>query len=141
MAGGKCAYLQKALLDLPAGAAAWTPAGTLYIALSTAIFSPASTGSALTEVSSSGTAYSRVAVTNNLTNWPAVVLGVSSKSNATVFTYPAATATWSTILSFYLVDASSAGNCYYGADLAASRTVLTGDTASFGNGSIVLVEV
>lgn len=137
MAGSKCVYLENKALDIILGGTAWTAPSTVYIALSTAAFSSSSTGSALTEVSGGG--YTRVAVTNNSTNWPNASSSV--KSNGTVFTFPTATGSWSTVLSFYIIDASSAGNALYGADLTASRTIATGDTASFAISSITLTEV
>ena len=63
-----------------------------------------------------------------------------SKSNATVFTFPTASANWGTVLSFYIVDAASGGNVLYGADLVTSRAIDTGDTASFAVGAIVVTE-
>lgn len=136
MAGSKSVYLENKALDIVLGGTAWSPPGTVYIALSTAAFTNAATGSSMTEVS--GGSYARVAVTNNATNWPNASGGV--KSNGTIFTFPAATAGWGTVLSFYIVDAASAGNVLYGADLTVSRTVATGDTASFAVNSITLTE-
>lgn len=136
MAGSKCQYWQNKALDIPLGANAFTPPTNVYIALSTAAFTSAATGSSMTEVSAGG--YSRVMVANNATNWPNATNG--SKSNASVFTFSAATANWGTVVSFYIVDANSGGNCLYGADLTTSRTINNGDTASFAVGSITLTE-
>lgn len=136
IAGSKCAYLENKALDIILGGTAWTAPGTVYIALSTAAFSAASTGSSMTEVS--GGSYARVAVTNNSTNWPNA--SSASKSNGAVFTFPAATGSWGTVTSFYIVDASSSGNALYGADLTASRTINSGDTASFAVSAITLTE-
>lgn len=136
MAGAKCLYWQNMALDLGLGGTSWSPPSSIYIALSTAAFSSTSTGSSLTEVT--GGSYARVAVTNNSTNWPNASAG--SKANGAVFTFPAATAGWGTILSFYIIDASSAGNALYGADLTTSRTINNGDTASFAISAITLTE-
>lgn len=136
MAGSKCAYLESKALDIILGGVSWTYPGTVYIALSTAAFSASSTGSSMTEVS--GGSYARVSVTNNSTNWPAASAG--AKANGAVFTFPAATANWGTVLSFYIVDASSGGNALYGADLTTSRTINNGDTASFAVSAITLTE-
>lgn len=138
MAGSKSAYYQNKALDnvLGSSGTAYTPPGTVYIALSNASFASTATGTALNEVS--GTGYSRVAVLNNTTNWPNASGGI--KSNGTVFTFAAASASWGTVLSFYIVDAPSGGNIVYGADLATSRTINSGDTASFAVGSITLTE-
>lgn len=136
MSSGKSNYLANAILNGVLGGSAFSLPANVYIALSTAAFSASATGSAMTEVS--GGSYSRVAVTNNSTNWPAA--SSQSKSNGTVFTFPTATASWGTVLSVYVVDASSAGNILYGADLTASRTVASGDTASFAASAIVVTE-
>ena len=140
MAGGKCAYWENACLNTALGGPQFTIPTTVYIGLSTAAFTAAATGAAMTEVSTSSTAYARVAVTNNSTNWPNASAG--SKSNATIFTFPTATATWGTVLSFYILDSGTigSGNCIYGADLTTSRTINTSDTASFAAGSITVTE-
>lgn len=136
MAGSKSDFWENAVLNGTLGGPAMPLAGTVYIALSTAAYSDAATGSAMTEVSGGG--YARVAVTNNTTNWPAASAG--QKANGTVFTFNAATAGWGTVQSFYIVDANTAGNCLYGADLTTARTIATGDTASFAVGSITITE-
>lgn len=136
MAGSKTGYLENKALDTVLGGPQLTTPTTVYIALSTAAFTTSATGSSMTEVSGSG--YGRVSVTNNSTNWPNASSG--AKSNGTVFTFSSATGSWGTVLSFYIVDASSAGNTLYGADLTTSRTINSGDTASFAIGAITLTE-
>lgn len=136
MAGSKAQYLQNAALNTVLGGPQFTLPTNVYIALSTAAFTSAATGSAMTEVNAGG--YARVQVTNNTTNWPNATNG--AKANNAVFTFPSATANWGTVLSFYIVDASSSGNVLYGADLTTSRTINSGDTASFAVGSITLTE-
>lgn len=138
MAGSKSAFFENKALDNVLGSpnTAYVAPGTVYIALSTATFSTASTGTSMSEVT--GGSYARVTVTNNTTNWPAASAG--SKANGAVFTFPAATAAWGTVQSFYIVDALSGGNILYGADLTTSRTINNGDTASFAVGAITLTE-
>lgn len=136
MAGSKSDYLENKVLDGVLGGPQYTLPTTVYICLSTAAYADSATGSAMTEVSAGG--YARVAVTNNNTNWPNSSGG--TKSNGAVFTFPAATAAWGTVQSFYIADASSGGNCLYGADLTTTRTIATGDTASFAVGSITVTE-
>jgi hypothetical protein len=136
MAGSKTDYLENAVLNGVLGGPQYTLPATVYIALSTAAYSDAATGSAMTEVA--GNAYARIAVTNNATNWPLASGG--SKSNGVVLTFPAATGTWGTITSFYICDATSAGNALYGGDLTTARSVLTGDTASFAQSAITVTE-
>lgn len=95
----------------------------------------------MTEVSSSSTAYARVAVTNNSTNWPAATgTSPTTKTNGAAFTFPTATASWGTVQSFYICDASSAGNVLYGGDLTASKAIASGDTATFSSNAITVTE-
>lgn len=139
MAGSKSDYLEKKILDYLLGNVTDFRSTTVYIALSTAAYSDAATGSAMTEVS--GGSYARVAVTNDATNWPAATgTSPASKSNGAAFTFPTATAGWGTVASFYICDASTAGNVLYGGDLTASKTVASGDTATFAASSITITE-
>lgn len=142
MAGNKSAYLEKAILDFLLSGVAFTQPTTVYLGLSTSAFSTAATGSAMNEVSASGTAYARVAVTCNTTNFPAATgSNPASKSNGVVFTFPTATASWGTIQSAYILDASSGGSILYGADLTSSKTITTGDTATYAVGALVITEL
>lgn len=138
MAGSKSNYLENKLLDGVLGGPTFTPPATVYVALSTAAYSEAATGAAMSEVATAGTGYARVVMTNNATNWPAAVGG--SKSNAVAATFPVALGAWGTVLSFYLCDAATGGNVLYGGDLATPRTVAAGDTASFAAGSLTITE-
>lgn len=141
MAGSKSDYLEAAILNYLLGGTALASPGTLYIALSTAAYSDAATGAAMTEVSTASTAYARVAVTNNATNWPAATgTSPATKQNGTAFTFPAATAAWGTVTSFYIVDAASGGNVLYGGDLTTAKSISSGDTATFAASSITITE-
>lgn len=90
-------------------ATAGAPA-TLYAALFTA--DPGADDSGL-EVSTSGTGYSRVAVTNNSTNFPAASGG--AKTLATDIIWPTSTATWGYIKWVGFYDAASNGNLVFSA--------------------------
>lgn len=136
MAGSKAQYLQNAALNTVLGGPQYTTTTQVYIALSTAAFTATATGAAMTEVNAGG--YQRVQVANTTANWPNATNG--SKANNAVFTFASATANWGTVLSFYIVDAGTSGNVLYGADLTTSRTINSGDTASFAVGSITLTE-
>lgn len=139
MAGSKSDYLEKKILDYLLGNVTDFRSANVYIALSTAAYSDAATGAAMTEVS--GGSYARVAVTNDATNWPAATgTSPASKANGAAFTFPAATAGWGTVVSFYIVDAATNGNILYGGDLTASKTVASGDTATFASASITITE-
>lgn len=130
------------MLDSVLSAISFTSPSDLYLALSTSGFSTTATGSAMNEVSSSGTAYARYHAVANLTNFPAASgSNPASKSNGAVFTFPTATAAWGTIISAYICDSSSGGSILYGADLTASKTIQTGDTATYAISSITITEL
>jgi hypothetical protein len=133
MAGSKSDYLENELLDHVLGNAAYTAPATVYVALYTVAPTDAGGG---TEVS--GGSYARVAVTNNATNWPAASGG--AKANGTAITFPTATADWGTVVAFAILDAATAGNFLYWADLTANKTVSSGDTASFAVGELDVTE-
>lgn len=137
MAGSKSNYLENKILDAVLGGPTFALPANVWMALSTAAYSEAATGASMTEVPSAG-AYVRVQIANNATNWPAAVSG--SKANGVAIIFPTATAAWGTVLSFYIVDAASAGNVLYGGDLAVGRAIATGDTASFAAGSLTITE-
>lgn len=141
MAGGKSDYLEKAVLDYLLGGGALPKPATVYVALSTAAYSDAATGSSMSEVSATGSGYVRAAVTNNATNWPnATGTTPATKTNAVAVSYPVATTAWGTVKSFYLCDAATGGNALYGGDLTQERNVGSGDTPSFGPNSLTITE-
>ena len=92
-------------------------------------------GTACTEVSSTSTAYARVEVASNTTNW-VVTSGVAG--NGTAITFPAPTGSWGTVTGFFLADAATAGNILIVASLTTPQTISSGQAApSFGAGSSV----
>jgi len=137
MAGSKSNYLENAILDHVLGGGDYTRPATVYVAL----FTDSNTqtqrdAGTVTEVS--GSAYARVAVTNNSTNWPAASSG--SKSNGTAITFPTPTGSWGTVTAFGIYDASTTGNLLYHADLTASQAVASGNTVSFAVGALIVQE-
>lgn len=136
MAGSKSDFLENQILNHVLGGPNFVRPETIYLALSTAAYSDAATGSSMNEVTGGG--YARVAVANNATNWPNATGG--QKANGQVFTFPAATGNWGTVQSFYIVSAATGGNNLYGADLTVARTIASGDTASFAVNAIVITE-
>jgi len=103
MPGFKSSYLANQINDAVHGAVAYTPPGTLYLALFTATPTPSGGG---TEVS--GGSYARVAVTNNLTNFPSASGG--NKKNGTAVTFAAPTADWGVVVALVEFDAGTGGN-------------------------------
>lgn len=92
------------------GATAWAPT-TWYFGLSTTV--PNDDGSNFTEPV--GSAYARVAMVNNATNFPggATVAGVTTKSNGTAITWPNPTGLWGTVLFWGAFFASTGGVVRY----------------------------
>lgn len=135
MAGFTDAF-ERAILDHVLTDPAWTPPGTLYIGLSST--TPTEAGGNFTEPS--GGSYARVATTAS--DWSAAA-GTTPAVKTTTATkaFPAATADWasgSDLTHFGLFDASTAGNLIAWGALTTAKPVLSGDTASFAAGALVL---
>lgn len=132
MPGSKSDYLENKMLDLVLGGQAFSPPATLHFGLFTA--SPSDAGGG-TEVSGNG--YSRVAVTNNLTNFPAASGG--SKQNAAAVTWPTATGSWGVVVAVGIYDASTGGNLLYWTTIS-SKTVDSNDTVSIPVNNLTVTE-
>jgi hypothetical protein len=122
MPGFKSNYLANQINDAVHGAVAYTAPATLYFALFTV--TPTATGGG-TEVT--GGSYARVAVTNNLTNFPSSSGGV--KKNGASVTFAAPTADWGVCTALVEFDASSGGNMITVEIFATPVTVLNGSPA------------
>lgn len=133
MASGKSTAQRNQTLDLWLGATAPTPPATYYVALFTV--APNKDGGG-TEVS--GGSYARVALTNNVTNWPNAAGG--AKSNGIAITFPQATANWGTIVGVALMSAASGGTQYYWGLLNAPVTIINGQTREFPIGALEVRE-
>lgn len=108
--------------------------GTIYVAL----MNVASTNTTFgTEVS--GSAYARVAVTNNGTNFGAAAS--RQKKNATAVTFVTATGAWTTANAVSLLDhasnSASANVIDYG-NLGSAKTIASGETPVFAINAIVI---
>lgn len=133
----------------PTGATAPTGPGSLlpyvWVGLWTTAnsLSDTATGATANEVSTSGTAYARVQVANNSTNWPtATGTTTGVKQNGVAITFVTATASWGTINQFALLDSATAGagNILFWGDLTSPKTIGNGDTASFSAGALSITE-
>ena len=100
----------------------------VYVALVTTTPSDSAAG---TEVS--GGSYARV---DSVVKWAAPSAG-SVSTNAAI-TFPTASADWGTVVGFNLFDASSGGNRIGWGTFAVSKSVLSGDTASFASGQLTI---
>ena len=123
-------YLNNLELNYSLGQTSYTPATTLYIALSTT--SPNINGTGVTEPS--GGAYARVAVANNKTNWSTST--VSTLSNNNNIEFPESTANWGTITNVCVYDAATGGNLLYFSALTASRIVQVETSLLFVTGKL-----
>lgn len=83
---------------------------TWHVGLSLVL--PNADGSGFVEPPSSGVAYGRVAVTNNLTNWPAasIIEGLPRKRNGTKITFANPTGPWGKLLYWILLLTSTGGS-------------------------------
>lgn len=125
-------YLANKLLDHQLGKTSYTMP-TVYVGLSST--TPALAGTGATEPS--GGSYARV--TTSGATWNAAASG--SVTNATVITFPLATADWVSAANLtygILYDASSAGNMLGYGVLSVAKNVLNGDTPSIAIGALTV---
>lgn len=142
-AGALSDYGENKLVDALLRAQSIGTPATWYIALFTTTCTDAGPG---TEVTTSGTAYARQAVTASLANWAGTqgagttvastgTSGTTSNNNA--ITWSASTAAWGTILAVGWMDASTSGNRWICIDLTSSLNVSgSGFTVSFAAGQL-----
>jgi len=119
-------FLENALINATLRNTTYTSVATIYVALYTSDPTDADTG---TEVSTSGTAYARTAVT-----FGAPSNGVST--NSADVTFPTATGSFGTVTHVGLRDASTAGNLLYHSPLDDSKTVGIGDVFKITTGNL-----
>ena len=118
-----------AVLDQILGGATTLLGATVYIGLSST--TPTDAGANFTEPVGNG--YARVAVSNNLTQWPAASgSSPATKSNANDVTFPANTGSnWGTMTHFGVFTAASGGTAQITGALDTPRLVAVGDTFRF----------
>lgn len=109
------------------------PTPTLYCALCTDDPTDAGTGASMNEVADSGS-YARVDVSGDF----GTAASSGSISNDAEIAFAEATGSWGTVSHFALVDSGThgAGNMIASGALTASKTISSGDTASFAIGSL-----
>lgn len=130
----KSNFEKNRLMNFRYGNTAYVPPATVYVALFTAAPTATTPG---TEVV--GGAYARIAVTNNVANWPAAVSGV--QSNGTAINFAQATADWGTIAAMGIFDALTGGNLLDFAPMPAPlQTVLSGQQFFFGVSQLQFTE-
>lgn len=128
--GAASNYLENKILDHVLTSTAYTQPSR-YLALFTA--DPGEAGSFTSEISTSGTAYARQAVTF------AAASSGSSATNATV-TFPTATANWGTVTHVAVVDGDTegAGNVLFYGAVTTSKTIENGDTFQISSGNLTV---
>jgi hypothetical protein len=132
LSGLESTYLCDKLNDVVYGAGSFTPPTTIYFALFTVM--PTASGGG-TEVS--GTAYARIAVTNNATNFPAS--SSATKRNGTLIDWGTAGSAWGTVVAVVAFDDATAGNMLDVWELASAVTVLSGGTFSVPVNGLTIV--
>jgi hypothetical protein len=128
-------YLENKVLDHVLTATGYTAPAARYLALFTNTSGSAAAnleaGTLTDEISTSGTAYGREAVTF------AAASSGSSATNATV-TFDTATANWGTITHVAVMDAATSGNVLFYGAVTTSKTIETGDTFQVSSGNLTV---
>jgi hypothetical protein len=119
-------FLEAELLDHVLNNDSYTSPNPVYIALYTAAPSDSGGGTEAT-----GGAYGRVSLDSSTANKWTVSSPAGTASNTAAITFPQATASWGTIVSVGIFDASTAGNLLLHGALTTSRVVNNGDTFEF----------
>jgi hypothetical protein len=128
-------YLENKLLDHTLTATAYTPPASRHLALFTGTAADVKgrleAGTLTDEISTSGTAYGRQAIT-----FDAAVNG-SSASAATV-TFPTATASWGNITVVAVMDAATSGQVLYYGEVTTAKQIDIGDTFTVSAGNLTI---
>ena len=123
-------YLEAKILDDWFGKQGATVPTTIYLGVCTGV-----TEAGAITGEPSGYNYSRVAITNNSTNFPNANGG--SKANGVAFTFPEASGSWGTLEVFFLSDVASGNtNTLAYGDLTVHKTIGSGDTLKFNIGDL-----
>ncbi len=107
-------YTDNKLIDHLLGSATFTKPSSLYVALF--VGEPGNGG---TEVSTSGSAYARLAATFTISG--------GNATNTSALEWSTATSSWGTIDWVAIYDASTSGNMLVTAQLSSSKTIASGD--------------
>ena len=128
-------YLENKVLDHVLRVASYSQPSGLHLALFTNTSGNAAAnleaGTLTDEISTSGTAYGRKAVTF------AAASSGSSATSATV-TFDTATANWGTISHVAVMDAATSGNVLFWGAVTTAKTIETGDTFQVSTGNLTI---
>lgn len=132
MANNKTDYLEGKIVEHVLRNVAYTSPTSVFAALFTAAPGEAAGG---TEVSASGTAYARQAITFGAHSGGQV-------ANSAAVNFPTATgAGYGTVTDMAIFDAATVGNMLYYGTLAASKIVAAGDSIGFAIGALTVQEL
>lgn len=120
-------YMSSEVNDHIFGNDVYTAPSTIYVGLAKGTVLESDTGSSFDEADYGG--YTRVALTNNLTNFPAAVDGV--KTVAVDITFSQSTSGTNVIKEIVFLDAATGGNILAGGALLVEKTVNPGDQPVF----------
>jgi hypothetical protein len=123
-------FLENKLLDHVLTTTAYTQPSTRYLALFTAV-TGLETNSPSAEISTSGTAYIRKAVTF------AAASGGTCATNATV-TFDTATTSWGLVSHIAIMDAETSGNVLFYGALTTSKQIDAADTMQVTSGNLTV---
>ena len=123
--GSLSLYSEEALINHAFNGVAYTPAATLYLALSTA--DPLDDASGLAEPAAGG--YARAAIAFSAAASRAVV-------QSGVVTFPQATAAWGTITHYAIMDAATGGNMLAHGSFVSAFSPVAGNTPSVADGQV-----
>ncbi len=147
MAGSKSNFLENKILNHVLGSCTYTAPSTVYIGLHTGASALTDAGNLSSEVCATSTSYSRVSVDNSTSgNWTVATDG--TKCNSSTFTFPAATADWTTTATggwvthagIYDCGSVGAGNLLFWSKLEVAKPVTCGDTLKIAAGAIIITE-
>ena len=117
-------YLENEILDHILRNAAYTPASTVYIGLSTGSFNDDKSGTEL-----SGNGYTRKSIAFDAASGGAT-------DNTSAVDFPTATGSWGSVSHYGLFDASSSGNLLIHGAFSAAKTVASGDILRIAAGEL-----
>ena len=127
-------YLENSVLNHIFGGGDYSRSSTLQIGLSTT--SITEDGTNITEPS--GGSYAKVQINNDANAWENAITDAGSKgkkTNKIEIEFPEATDNWGEIIQFFITDGTNVLG--YGS-LLPPRSILTGDTARFKAGELVI---
>lgn len=142
MAGAFSDYLEAQVLNWLHGTAMPAAPATFYVGLFTA--QPGDTGTSGapsdgTEVSTTSTAYARVAVTTSTGTSAPSASGTTQQIQITgSVTFPQATASWGTVTGWGIWDASTAGHLLWYGAISPTQAISTNQTPSFNANALTL---